>query len=78
MSTKTSNANWLDCPRCGQPRLVDSDTGMPEPCASCESRASKRVTIARVFAYLAGVAAVLSLLAVFAFGAYLLYYGILT
>ena len=78
MSIETLNQNWASCPRCGQPRLIEPTTGMPELCASFQSRESKGATVSRVFTYVIGVAAVLALLAVFAFGAYLLYHGMLT
>lgn len=62
MNTKTkSNENWGTCLKCGEPVLLHSETGAPERCATCASRASHQAGAMGAVLLTAGVAAIVGL-----------------
>lgn len=56
-----NNENWGQCPKCGEPMLIDPNTGKTEPCAMCASLASKRVGVMGIGLLIAGIAAIVAL-----------------
>lgn len=52
------NDNWGQCPKCGEPVLIDPDTGKAEPCAACASLSSKQVGIMGIVLLVMGIVAV--------------------
>ena len=53
-----NNENWAKCPACGEPVMIDPNTGKAEPCATCASLATKQVGVLGVGVLLAGAALV--------------------
>lgn len=56
-----NNENWGRCAKCGEPVLVDPETGVPEPCAACASHSSHRAGAMGTVLLIAGVAALVGL-----------------
>jgi hypothetical protein len=55
-----SNENWVACPKCGEPVLINPSTGKMESCAACASRKSPGIVIGAIL-FIAGIAAVVGL-----------------
>ncbi len=60
-SSAESNENWGACPTCGEPVLIDPNSGKAEACATCGSLAAKGVGAIGITLLTAGLAAVVGL-----------------
>ena len=56
------NENWGTCPQCGEPVLIDPNSGQAEPCATCASLSSQGVGRLGIFLLVSGTAAVAALI----------------
>lgn len=58
---KTNNDNWTTCGKCGEPVLIDPNTGKAEPCANCATIASKPGVASGTLLVIAGIVAIVGL-----------------
>lgn len=56
-----SNENWGTCPKCGEPVLIDPNTGKMQPCATCASLADKPGIAMRAVWIIGGLVAIVAL-----------------
>jgi uncharacterized protein (DUF983 family) len=56
-----NNDNWVACPRCGEPLLIDPKSGKAEACANCASLANKKMGTIGIGLVMTGVAIVVAL-----------------
>ncbi len=56
-----NNENWGTCPKCGEPVLIDPDSGQAQPCANCASLASRGAGVMGIVLLLVGVVAIVGL-----------------
>ena len=55
------NDNWKECPTCGEPVLIDPQTGQTQPCANCATVKSKPIAAAGILLLALGIAAIITL-----------------